>query len=135
MENEIGGDVNLPHVPYTVLAIDLGETTGIALYDVVTRQLRCDSAENPFDIVPLILLIKPHSVILERFPDNRTVSTEVELAYGTLSTTSVLISPGAWKPFMKGKKRYFPQVTCKHEKDAVNMLRYYLLTNGGEDIS
>ena len=135
MNNEIGGDANLLHVPYNVLAIDLGETTGIALYDVVARQLRCDSTKNPADVVPLILLIKPHSVILERFPDNRTVSTEVELAYGTLSKTSVLVSPGAWKPFMKVRKRYFPQVTCKHEKDAVNMLRYYLLINGGEDIS
>ncbi|KKL59410.1 hypothetical protein LCGC14_2215620 [marine sediment metagenome] len=135
MENEIAGDANLPHISYTVLAIDMGETTGIALYDVVARQLRCDSTEDPESIVPLIFLVKPHSVILERFPENRTVSHEVEIAYGTLSKTSILISPGAWKPFMKSRKRYFPQVTCTHEKDAVNMLRYYLLTNGGEDIS
>ena len=135
MENEIGGDVNLPHVPYTVLAIDLGETTGIALYDVVTCQLRCESIEHPLKVIPLIFLVEPNSVILERFPDNRTISSEVEKVYATLVKTSIVISPSAWKPFMKVRKRYFPQVTCKHEKDAVNMLRYYLLINGGEDIS
>ena len=134
MKSEIGGDANLLHPSYTVLAIDLGETTGIALYDVVARRLRCDSTKNPTDIVPLRFLVKPHSVILERFPENRSVSHEVEIAYGTLSKTSILISPGTWKPFMKNRKKDFSQISNKHEKDAVNMLRYYLLTNDGEDI-
>lgn len=135
MEIKEGGGESFPQIiPYSLLAIDLGETTGIAACILGFRDLRCTSTKNPLLVLPLIALLQPSEILLERFPDNPQIPYEVENAYQQLAPKSILISPGSWKPFMKSWKRFFPQAKTQHEKDAVNILRYYLITTTGKDI-
>ena len=128
------GDKGLPNLSYYVVSIDLGETTGIAAYERSSRDLRCASTKHFQVLLPLLVLWKPDVILLERFPRNHTLEYELEIVYRQLAPKSFLVSPGSWKPFMKTKKKFdVPDIT-KHEMDAVNMLRYYMITSFGEDI-
>lgn len=135
MEIGDGGGESFPQiVPYTVLSIDLGETTGVAAYDFYTCNLRHASTNNFHALFPLLALLQPTEIILERFPIAHSLEYQIEIAYRQLAMKSVLISPSAWKPFMKSRKRKYPSEVTQHEQDAINMLRYYLITTFQKDI-
>ena len=120
----------------TFISVDLGETTGIATYRRWTNTVRLSWIEDPNDVIPTITLIGPGTIILERFPDNRSLPADVERVYGILSETAILIAPAAWKPFMKNRRTVFVSGSAEnqHEADALNMLRYYLITYLEKDI-
>ena len=121
-------------LPYTILSIDLGETTGTALYELGSGKLRYANTRHFHQLFPLIYLFQPDLILLERFPSSHSLAYELEIEYRKLAMKSVLISPSEWKPFMKNKKREFEDVETQHEKDAINMLRYYLLITFGRDV-
>ena len=82
MEIEEGGGASFPQItPYSLLAIDLGETTGIAACVLGFRDLRCTSTKNPLLVLPLIELLKPDEILLERFPANPQIPHEIENGY------------------------------------------------------
>lgn len=128
------GDRSLPNLPYYYLSIDLGETTGLAAYERSSRDLRCASTKHFQILLPLLVLWKPDVILLERFPRNHALESELEIVYRQLAPKSFLIYPGAWKPFMKAQKKLTLETKNRHEKDAINMLRYYMHTSFGEDI-
>lgn len=135
MEAEERGDVNLPQASYSILSVDLGISTGVAYYDPRINSLAYETIRDPLCLFPLITLLNPNIVLLERFPSTRkSLTTEVEIAYTQLSRTATMISPGDWKPFMRNKEEKFPYIETQHEKDAINILRYYLLTRDLGDI-
>lgn len=131
MPTQNWGDISLP---YTIVSIDLGETTGIAAFEFLSRDLRHTATEHFHALFPLLALLNPDEILLERFPSAHSLEYALEIVYRQLSAEAILISPSEWKPFMKSKKRKFPDVKTKHEKDAINMLRYYLLTSFNRDI-
>lgn len=128
------GDLNLPDLPYTIISIDLGETTGVAAYEFSSRKLYCSATKDPQHLVILLESLYCNEILLERFPESHDMEYSIEIAYRQLAMKSILISPGEWKPFMQNKKRKFEQAKTQHEKDAINMLRYYLITARGGDI-
>lgn len=132
MQIEKWGDVSLP---YTIISIDLGETTGIASYELGKNDLRFTYTKNFQSLFPLLALFPFDIVLLERFPIAHSLEYVLEIAYRTLIVQSILISPSEWKPFMKNKKRKFEDAETQHELDAINMLRYYLLTTFWRDVA
>lgn len=128
------GDKGLPNLPYYLLSIDLGETTGLAAYERSSRDLRCASTEHFQILLPLLVLWKPDVILLERFPRNHTLEYELEIVYRQLASKSFLVSPGSWKPFMQAQEKLTLETKNQHERDAINMLRYYMHTTFGEDI-
>ena len=130
------GDNSLPYSRLYIIAIDLGEITGIALYDAYCQSLVCSSLIYPVEVVPIIDFIKPEIIILERFPRNRSLSPSIEAVYNNVITRreTGIVSPGNWKSVMKSRKLKFSQASNQHEKDAIDMIRYYLFCVRGEEI-
>ena len=122
------GDESLPDVSFTAIAIDLGETTGIAFLKAID-DVRTTSTKNPSHVFPIIEAMKPQVIILERFPENRSLPNVVEWVYGKLAEVSILVSPGEWKPFMKVQQKSSISTRNRHERDALDMLRYYCITS------
>lgn len=134
METENRGDFRLPFASSVIVAVDPGETTGFAVYDVVRYILACHSFYNATFLIPLITVLQPHVLIIERFPMSMSLPYEIEIINQNFVHISTVISPSEWKPFMKTKKRKFKEAKNAHEKDAVSMIRYYLFTHGMDDI-
>jgi hypothetical protein len=131
MDQYNGGGEGLP---YSILAVDLGVTTGSAWYYHSVKHFSCTSISDPRQIFALIEIVDPKVIIVERFPETRKLPRDVEEVYNILAETAILISPSTWKPFMREKRKWFPQKMTQHEKDAVNILRYYMMINFGEDL-
>src|SRR3990167_4622015 len=136
MGKKLGGDFGLPYFPLRIVSIDLGETTGVAVYDLHFRSLVCSSLMDPNQVILLLSAYKPDIILLERFPSMSSVDSSVDLVYNTLSLHQevILISPGDWKPVMKTKSLECSKSTNRHEKDALDILRFYLFTNWGSEI-
>ena len=136
MGKKLGGDFGLPYFPLRIVSIDLGETTGVAVYDLHFRSLVCSSLMDPNQVILLLSAYKPDIILLERFPSMSSVDSSVDLVYNTLSLHQevILISPGEWKPVMKTKSLECSKSTNRHEKDALDILRFYLFTNWGSEI-
>jgi len=134
VEKNKRGDFSLPNLPYTIISIDLGETTGVASYELLSRALRCTATQHFQQLFPLLVLLRPNEILLERFPGKHALDYSIEIAYRQLAMKSILISPSEWKPFMQTKKKKFDHAETQHEKDAINMLRYYMITTLGRDI-
>ena len=136
MGKKLGGDFGLPYFPLRIVSIDLGETTGVAVYDLHFRSLVCSSLMDPNQVILLLSAYKPDIILLERFPSMSSVDSSVDLVYNTLSLHQevILISPGEWKPVMKTKILECSKSTNRHEKDALDILRFYLFTNWGSEI-
>ena len=130
------GDFSLPSFPLCIVAVDLGETTGVAIYDLHARTLKCSSTDEPSHLFPTLEIIKPSVLILERFPESRNLSFDIALVYGSLleQYTSVLVSPGEWKPVMKTRKFDHSMAKNQHERDAIDMIRYYIFSQWGEEL-
>jgi len=131
-----GGGENLLQLPSLTLAVDLGETTGLALYDLTRNLLRCTMLKHPDVIISIINLINPDILILERFPETSSLDTSVQNAYTDICLTKnpLLISPGEWKPLMRVIHLPFPKYFTQHERDAANLIGFYFLGRRGEDI-
>ena len=136
MVKTLGGDFGLPYLPLRIVSIDLGETTGVAMYELRFRSLVCSSLTNPEQVILLLSAYQPDIILLERFPNMSSVDSSVDLVYNTLSLHQevILISPGEWKPIMKVRKLECSKTTNRHEKDALDILRFYLFTNWGSEI-
>ena len=136
MTNTQGGDNSLPYSRLYIIAIDLGEITGIALYDPCCQFLVCSSLIYPVEVVPIINFLKPEVIILERFPHTRSLSIEIETVYHNIvmRDETTIYSPGEWKPVMNNRRRKFLQAINDHEKDAINLIRYYIFCTSGEEI-
>ena len=130
-QDEDRGELSLP---YSILSIDLGETTGSAWYVPRTNKLSCGSTKDPAEIITFVNFIAPQLVILESFPATRSLAQGLESVYESLLEISIPVSPGTWKPFMKSRKKKFAEAKNQHEKDALNILRYYFITKYGRDI-
>lgn len=106
--------------------------TGIAWYN--GKFLSSYTLFSPVEVLRQIDDKDPKVILLERFPRQPEVSVDVLDVYIVLEGISVLISPGNWKPFMRNRKRNFPEADTRHERDAINMLRYYLIIGGLGDV-
>lgn len=123
------------------LAIDLGETTGVVLYDIAASKVAystevADTDDDWFAFLAYISTTsRRHNVrfILEEMPYES--GKLFNLRYAVISGYDIthLIKPANWKPFAKGND-WKPNFASKHVRDAYNMLRYYLLTVIGIDI-
>ena len=106
------------------------------MYDLRFRSLVCSSLTDPAEVYFLLSAYKPDDIILERFPNMSSVDSSVDLVYNTLCLYEniVIISPGEWKPVMKTRSLECSKPTNRHEKDALDILRFYLFTNWGSEI-
>ena len=129
-----GDPANLPNSPYTLISVDLGETTGVVVYERTTRDVRIASTKHFQQLLPLLILLKPDVILLEKFPRNHSLEYELEIVYRQIARKAIIISPSEWKPFMKAQKKFDDPDVNQHERDAVNMLRYYMFISFGEDI-
>lgn len=130
-----GGDFGLPQI-LRIVALDIGGTTGVAFYDLECKRMTCCSSSNVNDIFPMLKIIQPDVLILERFPNAILVSDEVAFAYdrARLWYQPFMIFPGHWKPVMQARPSKFPDAKNQHEQDAVDMIRFYLFTKLKESI-
>jgi hypothetical protein len=136
MGKKSGGGFGLPYFPLRIVSIDLGETTGVAMYDLRFRSLTCASLSNPEQVILLLSAYKSNVTLMERLPNMSSVNSSVDVVYNTISLYDgiILISPGEWKPIMKVRKLECSKATNQHEKDALSILRFYLFTNWGSEI-
>jgi len=136
MATDKRGENALPLVsPFSLIALDVGEITGIAVLTFETgyADLRCASTKYSLQILPLLALLRPDVIILERIPVNHSLEYEAEITYKNIARKAFLVSPGDWKPVMKNRKWKSPQASNQHEQDAVDMIRYYLFITQKED--
>ena len=65
MVKTLGGDFGLPYFPLRIVSIDLGETTGVAVYDLHFRSLVCSSLMDPNQVILLLSAYKPDIILLD----------------------------------------------------------------------
>jgi hypothetical protein len=116
------------------LSIDLGETTGLVLYDLSAKRLvRTTTLKAEEDNWALFIdyLQRMHSkqnmiFVLEEMPHATDHVFNIYYALIISFDNTDLVKPAHWKPFARANK-WNPGFESQHVRDAYNMLRYYLI--------
>lgn len=119
-----------------VASVDPGETTGLVIYDTVQRQVIHRESEDIETIRRTLSAFEIETLLLELQPDRSDLDDAVLAEYRTLRREyrhiEVPILPSVWKPWARRKK--WKAVGDQHLKDAYNMLRYWMVVVGRQDI-
>lgn len=138
-----------------IASIDYGKNTGVVIFDiantpgkktVLTEYLKVTYIDDWAGVLGIIDASRSSTAILEKCPAFGTpmyvnVFSKLELGLRCLGFREgvndpihkklVLIPPARWKPFMKSRKAMLEQFgtyETQHEKDAMLMLLYYVIT-------
>lgn len=122
----------------TIVSIDPGVTTGVAVRGserggTFLISYHMSDLEG---ILPLIWLA--HTVLIETIPGNLIppISSNAypRMLELLLDVECIRISPGHWKPIAKKLEWKVPAAKDQHQKDAYNMLRYWIRSTLEKDI-
>jgi len=118
-----------------VLAIDPGETVGIALAKVSKKDMSIQAiTSQPWEqfaveLTSVLIQFRPF-VIVERSPQpfgdsKQTIRVQQTIEMATEYADRVwVISPGDWKPVAE-RRKWKSKGNNQHERDAMNMVRFY----------
>lgn len=123
-----------------VIAIDPGASTGIAIVNLFPLKLK-ELCTIPFDQIEFQLsLFEPDTIVVEKEPafgareQSALVSSIINKCKKLTEAQIVAILPGEWKIIAKAKEWQQKEGKDQHQKDAYNMLRFYVLKNLNQDI-
>jgi hypothetical protein len=76
--------------PYSIMSVDLGETTGVAVcyFEVGHCKVRCSSTKECLVLSPIIELITPDMLLLERIPVNHSLEFSLAATYDQIAMRS-----------------------------------------------
>jgi hypothetical protein len=121
-----------------IACIDPGENTGIVVFDLAKHQVILSSAVSIDECDKLLDCFSIDSLILEKKPAHDTWSDQLRSGYFLLQKWARikgipihLITPGIWKPIAKANSWKSKSCKTQHEKDCMNMLRYWILVTYG----
>ncbi len=121
-----------------IVSIDPGVTTGVAIYDVLRKETFVCSyhTDNLEGILPILWL--SHTILIETTP-GAGILPIASSAYPHVLTllqirNCVHISPGHWKPVAKTLEWKVDSARDQHQKDAYNMLSYWMRSTTDKDI-
>lgn len=122
------------------LAIDPGETNGVAVYNAKFRLVELMSYTKPNLLTAIEKIeVKPDIALVESAPtfgDNYQISWVMAVmeALAEKGIATYTIKPSAWKPIAKANGWQVSAGKTQHEKDAFNLIRYYILITDKMDI-
>lgn len=120
-----------------ILSIDPGVNAGCVAYNFEERRVIHSNTLLMQNVIGMLRWQDPRHVIIEKPPQLIESSTlYLEYYYKILREYPKAheVSPGAWKPISKAQKWKFALGRTRHEKDAYNMMRYWILNDTGIDI-
>ncbi|KKN66961.1 hypothetical protein LCGC14_0466410 [marine sediment metagenome] len=114
-----------------IMSIDPGVHAGCVAYNFTERRLIHSATLIMRNVIGMLRWQDPQHIVIESPPKIVEFSTiYMEHYYKILREYPKVnkILPGLWKPIAKAQKWKFKYGRTKHEKDAYNMMRYWILT-------
>ena len=126
-------------------SFDTGESTGIAVVDLSCDELTCKVVRTltatPDQLKKEVggIISKSDIVLVERIPmSSRPMLHAIQdIVFKSTDRKELIVEvifPGIWKPISKARKWNCGSKYSQHEKDAYNLLRYYVFTQLAIDI-
>lgn len=123
-----------------VIAIDPGASTGIAIINLFPLKLKELCTVPLAQIEFQLTLFEPDVIVIEKEPafgvrEQSALVRDIMLKCSQLTQARIeFILPMEWKPIAKAKEWQQKAGQDQHQKDAYNMLRFYIFKNFNQDI-
>ena len=111
-----------------VMGIDPGVSTGIAIFDTHTKELKLLTLTAWKNILQTLLDEVPDQIVLENLP-SMVSEGEAFFRYAekihAMSYPVLTVSPNTWKPISKARSWKTVEAKNQHERDACDLIRYF----------